>query len=459
MRQSDVRAEKQTAYRVLVASSPEKLAMEQGDLWDSGKVLSDQTIQVEYAGKPLASRQFCFWKVQVWNRDGQASAWSTPMRWSMGLLQPADGTFPHVVPNPLGKGGATAWGVAALLCNYHTYRTYGDTRVVTENFAAMDRYMVWLATKTKDGISKVGGFGDWLNKGGTASKDVMDTAYHAHMARIMSEMAMAIGRTDDAARYAAHHEQVKSAFIKAYVQPDASLKDCSQTGYALAFTMDLLLPELRQAAAGKDVDEIKRFDWHLATGFIGTPRLLPGLSAAGRDDVAYRLLLQKTYPSWLFQVTNGDTTMWERWDGWTPAKGFQTIGMNSFNHYAFGAVGEYLYSAVGGINADGVAYKTLRIAPAIQDGITWANTSYDSVRGRIATAWKLDAGRLTLAVTIPANTTATVCVPATDADSVTEGGKPAAQAQGVRYLRLENGLAVYEVGSGTYAFESTMPAK
>ena len=175
--------------------------------------------------------------------------------------------------------------------------------------------------------------------------------------------------------------------------------------------------------------------------------------------MAYRLLLQEAYPSWLFQVKNGATTTWERWDGWTPDKGFATIGMNSFNHYAFGAAGEYLYSAVGGINADGVAYKTVRIAQVIRDGITWANTSYDSVRGRIAPAWKLDAGRLKLAVTIPANTTATVCVPAKDADSVTEGGKPAAQAQGVKYLRSENGQAVYEVGSGTYAFESTMPAK
>lgn len=377
-------------------------------------------------------------------------------RWLNTICQDsqyADGSFPHVVPDIMGGGGATAWGDAALLCTYNIYHAYGDKRVVSAHFAAMDRYMQWLAARSKDGITRVGGFGDWLNLGGGAAGPAIDTAYRAHLARLMAEMARAIGRTADAERYDKLFQEVKAAFVRTYVQPDGSLKECSQTGYALAFTMDLLPAELREKAAGKYVDEVKRFDWHLATGFIGTPRLLPGLNAAGRDDVAYKLLLQESYPSWLFQVKQGATTMWERWDGWTPERGFQTIEMNSFNHYAFGAVAEYLYSGVGGIAADSPGYKTIRIRPIIRDGLTWAKTGFDSMYGRIATSWKKEQGRLSLEVTVPANTSATVYVPALDEASVRESGKPISRALGVRFLRMEKGDAVFAVEPGTYRFE------
>ena len=180
--------------------------------------------------------------------------------------QYADGTFPHVVPDIMGGGGSTAWGDAALLCTYNVYRAYGDTRIVADRFAALERYMQWLATKTSNGISSVGGFGDWLNAGGSAKTEVIDTAYHAYLAQIMSEMARAIGRKDDAARYAKRHKEVKAAFVREFLQADGSLKECSQTGYALAFSMNLLPADMREKAAAKFVDEIKRFGWHLATG-------------------------------------------------------------------------------------------------------------------------------------------------------------------------------------------------
>ena len=212
--------------------------------------------------------------------------------------------------------------------------------------------------------------------------------------------------------------------------------------------MDLVPPALREKAAAKYADEVKRFNWHLATGFIGTPRLLPGLHAAGRDDVAYKLLLQETYPSWLFQVKLGATTMWERWDGWTPDRGFQTIGMNSFNHYAFGSVGEYLYSVVGGIRAESPGYDKIRIQPVPGEGLNWAAASYDSVHGQIKTRWERTPKGLDLSVTIPPNTTATVYVPAADAKGVV------APADGAKFLRIEKGAAVYEVGSGSYLFRA-----
>jgi alpha-L-rhamnosidase len=326
---------------------------------------------------------------------------------------------------------------------------------VDERFDAMERYMDWLATRTNDGITSVGGFGDWLNAGSSAPAPVMDTAYHAHLARIMSEMATATGRDEEAARYAKRHDEVKAAFIKTFVEPNGALKGCGQTGYALAFTMDLVPEELRGKTGEQFVESIKRHNWHLGTGFIGTPRLLPALGRAGRDDVAYRLLLTDTYPSWLFPVKNGATTMWERWDGWTPDKGFGPVTMNSFNHYAFGAVGEYLYGGVGGIQATSPAYKTIKIQPAIGEGLTWAKTSLDSIHGNISNHWKIEAGRLAMKVEIPPNTTARIHVPTKDAASVTEAGKPAAQSQGLKSAGMENGAAVFEAGSGTYVFQST----
>ena len=368
--------------------------------------------------------------------------------------QHASGTFPHVVPDIMGGGGATAWADAPIICTYEIYRTYGDTRLIAERFPSLERYMQWLATKTKDGISSVGGFGDWLNAGGGAKREVIDTAYHAYLAKIMSEMASAIGRKDDAARYAKLHDEVKAAFAREFLQPDGSIKESSQTGYALAFSMGLIPDEILGKSTEKFVGEIQRFNWHLATGFIGTPRLLPALNAAGRNDVAYRLLLTDTYPSWLFPVKNGATTMWERWNGWTPDKGFGDISMNSYNHYAFGAVGEYLYGSVGGIQAGSPGYKTIVVKPVIGEGLDWAKTSFDSIHGPIVSNWKREGGKLTMDVTIPPNTTATVFVPAKDAASVTESGQPAGEAEGVKFLRMENNAAVFAVGSGSYQFQS-----
>ena len=241
-------------------------------------------------------------------------------------------------------------------------------------------------------------------------------------------------------------------FMEKFVGPEGRILESSQTGYALAFTMDLIPEEKRQEAAQQFVEEIAARDWHLATGFIGTPRLLPGLTAAGETDVAYRLLLNETFPSWLFQVKLGATTMWERWDGWTPEKGFQDPGMNSFNHYAFGSVGEFIYDTVGGIASDGPGFRRIRIAPIPGPGLTWANVRYDSITGRIVSEWKIENGRITLKVQVPANTTATVQVPTSDPSAVTEGGRAAGEAPGVKPLDAEAGAAVFEVGSGSYEF-------
>ena len=382
-------------------------------------------------------------------------------RWLTTLVQDSQlpsGAMANVAPKFGSLWASAGWGGdAAIRCVYTIYHVYGDTRIVERNFDALARYLAWLGGGRKDGGLTLRTLGDHLNLGGGADLDVIQRAYLANLSALMAEMAAAIGRTNDAMRFQAQSEEVKAAFERDFILPDGSITNSGQTAYALAFTMDLVPAEMKAKVAEKFVGELQKSDWHLATGFIGTPRLLPGLHLAGRDDVAYRLLLQETYPSWLFPVKNGATTLWERWDGWTPDKGFQTIAMNSFNHYSFGAVGEYLYRQVAGIDTDGPGFRKIIIRPAIAAGLTNAQAAYGSPAGHIESAWRIDGKHLYLNVTIPPNTTATVYVPASAADLVTESGQPAARSIGVSLLRSEDGVAVFNVGSGKYQFESQLP--
>ena len=379
-------------------------------------------------------------------------------RWLKTLCQDAqfeDGTFAHVAPKVNERGGSTAWGDAAIVCSHALYTTYGDMRVISNNYEAMKRYMAWLDTKTTGGIAKVGGFGDWVNLGDPTASELIDTAYRAELYRLMSEMAAAIDQPEDARRFAREHRSTVSAFRDRFVSDDGSLKQSGQTGYALAFTMGLIPSELREKAAAHFSAAIEKKNWHLSTGFIGTPRLLPGLALAGESAVADRLLLTEDYPSWLYQVKLGATTMWERWDGWTPERGFQDVGMNSFNHYAFGAVGDYLYRYISGIAPLSPGYQRVRIAPSLTHGLDSAAATYDSVAGKISSAWQRAADGAVFEVTVPPNVVAEIVLPAHSPDAVTESGGSLAAAQGVVVLGSSTGREAairMLVSSGRYRF-------
>jgi alpha-L-rhamnosidase len=299
-------------------------------------------------------------------------------------------------------------------------------------------------------------YGDWLSIGADTPKDVIGTAYFAYSTRLVAESYRAVGKTAEAAKYEQLFQEIKAAFIKKYVAADGRIKGDTQCVYVMALKFELLPEDLRAKAAQYLEEAIKAKDGHLSTGFVGVSYLLPTLTQAGKADLAYRLLLQDTFPSWLFSVKHGATTIWERWDGWTPEKGFQDPGMNSFNHYSLGSCGEYLFGSVGGIRPDSPAFKTIRIQPIIRDGLTWAKTSYDSIRGRIATSWKVDGQRLSLDVALPANTTATVYVPARNLMSVKESDRVADRSEGVQFLRYQRGASVFQIGSGNYQFTSEL---
>jgi alpha-L-rhamnosidase len=371
--------------------------------------------------------------------------------------QLSTGAFSDVSPNTDRHGGAPAWADAGVICPWTLYEAYGDKRILESHLPAMIKWVEYSRQHSKDLIrekDRGGDFGDWLSIKANTPKDLIGTAYFAYSTHLVAKSCQALGRSEEADKYEQLFQDIKEAFNKRYVSADGRIEGNTQSAYAMALKFELLPEDLQPKAAQYLEEDIHAKSNHLSTGFLGVSYLLPVLTQSGKADTACQLLLQDTFPSWLFSVKHGATTIWERWDGWTPEKGFQDPIMNSFNHYSLGSCGEYLFGYVGGIRPASPGFKTILIEPVIRSGLTWARTRYDSIQGRIATSWKLEGQQLALEVVVPANTTATVCVPARDIASITESEKPVEQAEGVKFLRQENDKVVFEVGSGTYEFAS-----
>jgi alpha-L-rhamnosidase len=335
-------------------------------------------------------------------------------KWGDDLLdaQSPEGAYPDVAPRlTVERDGAPAWADAGIIVPWLIWQRYGDTRLLERHWNAMERYMAYLLRHNPDLLwttRRGNDYGDWLSVGAHTPRDVLATAYWAHDARLMAEMARALGH--DASHYQRLREGIVAAFNRAYVGDDAYIEGDTQTAYLLALHMDLLPEELRPRAAERLVENIARHDGHLTTGFVGVGLLCPVLSRFGHSDVAYRLLLNETFPSWGYSIRHGATTIWERWDGWTEDAGFQTPMMNSFNHYSLGSVGQWLYEHVAGIRAAAPGYEKVLIAPE-PGRLEWARAVYRSVRGPIESAWRRSGDSIELEVAIPANVTATVIVP------------------------------------------------
>lgn len=368
-----------------------------------------------------------------------------------------DGAFTDISPCTGCGAGTPAWADAGVICPWTIYQVYGDLRVLDQHYPAMVRWIEWCRShsvnllRTKD---RGGDYGDWLSIGADTPKDLIGTAYFAYSTRLVAQAAKVLGKTDDAAKYEQLFQEIKAAFNKQYVAADGRIQGNTQCGYVMALKFDLLSDAMRAKAVQYLVEDIAAKQDHLSTGFVGVSYLLPVLTQAGRLDTVFKLFLQDTFPSWLFSVKHGATTIWERWDGWTPGKGFQDPGMNSFNHYSLGSCGEWMFASLAGIDTDGPGFRKLMIRPTPGQGISWVKASYDSIGGKITTSWKVEGDSFSLDVTIPPNASATICIPAKDAAAVKESGKPAATAAGLKFLRMDKGAAVYEAGSGTYAFTS-----
>jgi len=287
---------------------------------------------------------------------------------------------------------------------------------------------------------------------------LIGTAFFAYSSGLLARIARILNREEDALRYEAISSEAREAFVRRFVHTDGTIEGGTQTSYVLALEFDLLPEEFRSVAANELVKNIQERDDHLSTGFVGTPYINWVLSRMGHLDVAYTLLKQTTWPSWLYSVTQGGTTIWERWDGWTHDKGFQDPKMNSFNHYAYGAIGAWMYAVIGGIDIDPEqpGYKNIIMRPRPGGGLTHATVELDSMYGKIRSAWKQENDRFDWQVTVPANTTATIYILAKDVSRITESDQPVENINGVTFLQMGNGAAVLRLVSGTYHFSSNL---
>ena len=395
-----------------------------------------------------------FVRAATYNMD--VASFFSKWMWDVVDGQSEDGKFPDVAPNMAASGsGSAAWADAGIICPWTIYKVYNDKKILEQHYPAMQKWMEF-CEKNSDGLLRPKTeYPDWLSIGEDTPREIIGTTYFAYSAGLMSEIAEAIGKHEDAKKYAELKERIKDAFNKAYVSEDGTIKGNTQCCYVLALYFDLLDKEMRPIAAKHLIGRIEAMNWHLSTGFVGLSYLMPVLAETGNVDTAYRLMLNETFPGWGYSIKNGATTIWERWDGWTEEKGFQAPGMNSFNHYSLGAVSSWLMGGIAGIETDGVAYRKIVIKPLPGGGLSYAKGSFDSINGLIKSIWRHEGGVFVLDVTVPANTSATVYVP-TSCMCLEGISKIAKDKNYAKFIEYKDGYASFAVGSGDYKFESKL---
>jgi alpha-L-rhamnosidase len=383
--------------------------------------------------------------------------------------QRENGSLPDVIPDVLSRGRTTGtssagWGDATVIVPWTMYLAYGDVRLLERQYPSMRAYVEYQRKTAGDKFLWNSGwhYGDWLAfattrsdyPGATTDKDLIATAFYAHSTDLLARSAKVLGKTEDARAYRELFERIRTAWMTEYVTASGRLASNTQTAYALALEFGLL-PEARRADAGARLAADVRAVGHLTTGFLGTPYLTDALTATGHLAEAYRLLLNKRYPSWLYPITQGATTIWERWDGQKPDGSFQDVGMNSFNHYAYGAIGDWMVRTVAGLDLDETmpGYRHLIVRPQPGGGLTSARAELMTPYGSAASGWTLAGGRMRVIVRVPPNARATVHLPAAKVAAVSENGRPVGSAAGVTASTQSGDASVIEVGSGEYTFE------
>jgi alpha-L-rhamnosidase len=382
--------------------------------------------------------------------------------------QSEDGRVPFVIPNVLGAmaGGSAGWADASTIIPWNMWLAYGDPKILEDQYASMKSWVEFMQNHSKDYLWNTGfHFGDWLfyrpdddNDGRSAVTDkyMIAQCFFAYSTQLLLSASKVLNKAEDAQKYTNLLQHIKEAYLKEYVTPSGRLVSSTQTAYVLALQFDMLPENLRAQAAKRLADNIQDYDNHLTTGFLGTPYLCHVLSRFGYDTVAYKLLLQDTYPSWLYPVKMGATTIWERWDGQKPDSSFQTPGMNSFNHYAYGAIGDWMYRNITGIDnfGDAAGYKKISIKPHPGGNLTYANGDLESVYGKISVHWKIANKKFLMDVEIPANTSAMIYIPVSTAESITENTKPLSDSKDIKVISTDVNYVMLQTGSGVYHFTS-----
>ena len=363
-----------------------------------------------------------FWKTAGYFMD--VSAFLT--KWMLDIEdgQSPDGAFPDVAPTkPLNpyrltpQPGAPGWGDAPVIMAWEHWLRYGDRGLLDRYWPAFQRWADHIARANPDFIRRnavYNNYGDWLSVGPASDRTLVATAYWFHVANLMGRIAGVLGLEAGAAQYRQTTAAIRDAFLGAFAADDGRLLGDTQSAYLLALDFGLLPDDRRAGAANRLVELIAQAGGHLQTGFLGVRHLCPVLTAIGRDDLAIDLLLKDTYPSWGFSIRHGATTIWERWDGWTPDKGFQSANMNSFNHYAYGAVGEWIWSRIAGIDASAEApgYATISMAPVFERRLAPVSARYRTTRGDVASSWRFEGDDVVWTITVPPNSAASIQLPA-----------------------------------------------
>jgi len=417
-----------------------------------------------------------------WTGDAQAfsrtaafnfnvAAFFTKWLKDVALDQRPGGEVPDVIPDVINKQDAktiapsAGWGDVAVIVPWTMYQVYGDKKFLENQYPSMKAWVEYIRKKAGDTYLWKGGskYGDWLfyhppvnnhtEPDGFTEYDFISTAFFAYSASILAKSAKELGKTEDEIFYTDLFSKIKNVINKEYVTPAGRIGTNSQTSYVLALMFNLLPDDLRPDAAKFLVDDIKSRNNHLSTGFLGTPFLCHVLTQNGYTDVAYDLLLQESYPSWLYPVRMGATTIWERWDGQKTDSTFQDAGMNSFNHYAYGAIGDWMYRVSAGIETKTPGYRNLLIQPKVTDRINLSKASFESAYGKVVSGWERRDGKLYFIIEIPANADATIVLPADSAEKIKENGLPLSGNKNLNNIHVAGKDLLIDTGSGKYLFE------
>jgi alpha-L-rhamnosidase len=379
--------------------------------------------------------------------------------------QTKNGRVPFVVPNVLGDNASASagWADAATIIPWTLYMAYGDKRILEEQYESMKAWVGYIEKTSMDGLWNSGfHFGDWLfyrplddNDGRAAVTDkyLIAQCFWAHSTQLMIQTAQVLGKQEDESYYRGMLKKVKDAFLREYLTASGRLVSGTQTAYVLALQFDMLPEELRPQAAQRLAQNIESYGNHLTTGFLGTPYLCHVLTRFGYNDLAYTLLMQESYPSWLYPVKMGATTIWERWDGIKTDSTFQTPGMNSFNHYAYGAIGDWMYRNITGLQEVKPGYKEMVVRPLPGGKLTQAQAEYATPYGLAKSSWSIDNGTLKLDLTIPTNTTATVIMPQAAGKKITERSIDIKKVKVITDVTNVGNDVSVRIGSGSYRFE------
>ena len=406
----------------------------------------------------------------MFNYDTHAfwTAWLQSMRETQS--EHDNGLVPFIIPDVLQNNNASSgWGDACVIIPWDIYNITGDKTVLEENFEMGKKWIGYYQTNAKNNIPNIHSFADWLqpypekdgkigNRGDTPRLFV-NTAYFAHSAHLVSKIAGVLGKTEDEKKYKELYKEIALSFEDEFFDKNGKFKSKkqTQTSYLLAIYFDLLKPETKAKAQQHLLEEIKNADYHLGTGFLGTPILPKVLDDMGEIDLMYRILFKETYPSWFYSINQGATTMWERWNSFSKKDGYNPQSMNSLNHYAYGAVGQWMYERIAGLAALAPGYKKIRIAPIPNTKfLTSASASVNTPYGKVSSSWNIENNVFYLETTIPPNTTAEISIPYGTIDNLLVNGSAFENNSDLKSEILEDALIKILAKPGVYKFQSKL---